>query len=262
MSVQLLRHARWHRSGFASCCWSKRVDLPFCLSLSISLAVDTGRSQFDDNTFRVRCRQALLWAPASRSLSCLWSLFGRPSGTGFHESRSAKRPLTSTLGECMIGGVPPRKRQNEEKNAWYLGKTRWWEKTYSCSWARLRNEGRIAGLRLLYSRSRKPSRAIAMLGFLPGRRRDWSDLVRPRWDRRHFSAAKNRQKNHWIAWCRNSFLFDEWSHLFQPEDDINEIWTRWKQHFFSKLNLSFPAFSGQVRTDQSNRYGSTDPSVN
>ena len=29
-------------------------------SLSISLAVDTGRSQFDDNTFRVLCRQALL----------------------------------------------------------------------------------------------------------------------------------------------------------------------------------------------------------
>ena len=115
MSVQLLRHARWHRSGFASCCWSKRVDLPFCLSLSISLAVDTGRSQFDDNTFRVLCRQALLWAPASRGLSCLWPLFGRPSGTGFDESRSAKRPLASTLGECTIGGVPPGKRQNEEK---------------------------------------------------------------------------------------------------------------------------------------------------
>ena len=34
-----------------------------------------------------------------------------------------------------------------------------------------------------------------MLGFLLGRRRDWSDLVRPRWDGRHFSAAKNRQKS-------------------------------------------------------------------
>ena len=130
MSVQLLRHARWHRSGFASCCWSKRVDLciPFCLSLSISLAVDTGRSQFDDNTFRVLCRQALFCAPASRGLSCLWPLFGRPSGTGFDESRSAKSTLASTLGECTIGGVPPGKRQNEEEYAWYLGKTRWWEK--------------------------------------------------------------------------------------------------------------------------------------
>ena len=39
-------------------------------------------------------------------------------------ARSAKRPLASTLGECTIGGVPPGKRQNEEKNAWYLGKTR------------------------------------------------------------------------------------------------------------------------------------------
>ena len=68
LSVQLLRHERWHRSGFASCCWSKRVDLPICQSLSISLAVDTGRSQFADNTFRVLCRQALLWAPASRGL--------------------------------------------------------------------------------------------------------------------------------------------------------------------------------------------------
>ena len=47
-----------------------------------------------------------------------------------------------------------------------------------------------------HSRSCKPSRAIAMLGFLPGRRRDWSDLVRPRWDRRHFSAAKKSTKNH------------------------------------------------------------------
>ena len=39
-------------------------------------------------------------------------------------ARSAKRPLASKLGECTIGGVPPGKRQNEEKNAWYLGKTR------------------------------------------------------------------------------------------------------------------------------------------
>ena len=46
-----------------------------------------------------------------------------------------------------------------------------------------------------HSRSPKPSRSIAMLGFLPGRRRDWSDLMWPRWDRRHFSASKNRQNS-------------------------------------------------------------------
>ena len=95
------------------------------------------------------------------------------------------RPGRGRTRKKMLGTSA---KQDDEKN------------TYSCSWARLRNEGRIAGLRLLYSRSRKPSRAIAMLEFLPGRRRDWSDLVRPRWDRHHFSAAKKSTKNHWIAW--------------------------------------------------------------
>ena len=54
---------------------------------------------------------------------------GTHSGTGFDESRSAKRKpgagtLASTLGECTIGGVPPGKRQNEKKNARYLDRTR------------------------------------------------------------------------------------------------------------------------------------------
>ena len=68
------------------------------------------------------------------------------------------------------------------------------------------------------------------------------------------------QKDH--VKMMNSFLFDEWSHVFQPEDDINEIWTRWKQQFFLEVNLSFPVFCGQVRTGQGNRHGSTDQSVN
>ena len=33
-----------------------------------------------------------------------------------------------------------------------------------------------------------------MLGFLPGQRRDWSDMVRPRWDRRHFLPQKIDKK--------------------------------------------------------------------
>ena len=133
-SVQLLRHARWHRSGFASCCWSKRVDLPFCLSLSISLAVDTGRSQFDDNTVFAcfvdkHCYELRPVEASPVSDPCpgdLQELHGFDESTG----RSAKRLATRIyiLGECTIGGVPPGKRQTEEKSAWYLGKTRWWEK--------------------------------------------------------------------------------------------------------------------------------------
>ena len=114
------------------------------------------------------------------------------------------RPGRDRTRKKMLGTSA---KQDDEKNTYM----------YSCScmnWARLHNEfeGRIAGLRLLYSRSRKPSRAIAMVGFLPGRRRDWSDLVRPRWDRRHFSAAKNWQKNHWIAWqCTfNKIATSQW----------------------------------------------------
>ena len=38
----------------------------------------------------------------------------------------------------------------------------------------------------------------------------------------------------------NSFLFDEWSHVFQPEDDINEIWIRWKQQFFLEVESFIP----------------------
>ena len=40
----------------------------------------------------------------------------------------------------------------------------------------------------------------------------------------------------------NSLLFDEWSHVFQPEDDINEIWTRWKQQFFQQFFLEVESF--------------------
>ena len=202
MSVQLLRHARWHRSGFASCCWSKRVDLPFCLSLSISLAVETGRSQFDDNTFRVLCRQALLWAPASRGLSCLWPLFGKPSGTGFDESRSAKRPLASTLGECTIGGVPPGKRQNEEKNAWYLGKTRWWEKHVHVqlllSSPSQRRSYRRPSTPLLPFPQADSRDCDARIFTRPAPRLVWSGAASV--GSAPFFCRKKSTKNHWIAW--------------------------------------------------------------
>ena len=46
------------------------------------------------------------------------------------------------------------------------------------------------------------------------------------------------QKDH--VKMMNSFLFDEWSHVFQPEDDINEIWTRWKQHFSLEVESFIP----------------------
>ena len=38
----------------------------------------------------------------------------------------------------------------------------------------------------------------------------------------------------------NSLLFDEWSHVFQPEDDLNEIWTRWKQQLFFEVESFIP----------------------
>ena len=46
------------------------------------------------------------------------------------------------------------------------------------------------------------------------------------------------QKDH--VKMMNSFLFDEWSRVFQPEDDINEIWTRWKQQFFLEVESFIP----------------------
>ena len=46
------------------------------------------------------------------------------------------------------------------------------------------------------------------------------------------------QKDH--VKMMNSFLFDEWSHVFQPEDDINEIWIRWKQQFFLEVESFIP----------------------
>ena len=63
---------------------------------------------------------------------------GTPSGTGFDESRSSKRKpgagtLASTLGECTIGGVPPGKRQNEEKKCSVPRQNKMMRNTYSCS---------------------------------------------------------------------------------------------------------------------------------
>ena len=63
------------------------------------------------------------------------------------------------------------------------------------------------------------------------------------------------QKDH--VKMMNSFPFDEWSHVFQPEDDITKFGLDGSNIFFSKLNLSFPVFCGQVRTGQDNRHGST-----
>ena len=93
----------------------------------------------------------------------------------------------------------PGRGRTRKKIARYLGRTRWWE-TRTAALEPAFATKVISQAFDSYSRSRKPSRAIAMLGFLPGRHRDWSDLVRPRWDRRHFSAAKKSTKNHWIVW--------------------------------------------------------------
>ena len=132
-------------------------------------------------------------------LLSLTSVQGTPSATGFDESRSAKRKpgagkLASTLGECTIGGVPPGKRQNEEKKCSVPRQNKMMRNTYSCSVLSSSLQRRSYEAFDSHSRSCEPSRAIAMLGFLPGRRRDWSDLVRPRWGRRHFSAAKKSTK--------------------------------------------------------------------
>ena len=142
----------------------------------------------------------------SRPLLSLTPVRGRPSGTGFDESRSAKRKDTRIyIGRVYDRWCAARKLRDVTLDLCHHLQSRTRKILLGTS-AEQDDEKQLL-LSPPYQRRlyRRPStltpvpaslvaRSIAMLGFLPGRRRDWSDLVRPRWDRRHFSAAKNRQK--------------------------------------------------------------------
>ena len=75
------------------------------------------------------------------------------------------------------------------------------------------------------------------------------------------------QKDH--VKMMNSFLFDEWSHVFQPEDDINEILDSMEATIFSRSwifhSLCFTDKSGQakatVMVQQTNRSINPDKKI-
>ena len=64
-----------------------------------------------------------------------------------------------------------------------------------------------------------------------------------------------------IRKMEDAFLYDNWEYVFQPYNDINEIWNRWKSAFLTilnhssqnlhenpkKNNLSSPWFSKKLR---------------
>ena len=38
----------------------------------------------------------------------------------------------------------------------------------------------------------------------------------------------------------DAFLFDDWTHVFERAENINETWERWKKQFFNDLQLFLP----------------------
>ena len=38
----------------------------------------------------------------------------------------------------------------------------------------------------------------------------------------------------------DAFLFDNWTHVFERAENINETWERWKKQFFNDLQLFLP----------------------
>ena len=136
----------------------------------------------------------------SRPLLSLTHVRGRPSGTGFDESRSAKRKDT----RIYFGRVYDRwcaAREEAERGKICSGprQNKMMRNTCSCSWARLCNEGRIAGLRLLLPFPQAESRDLdARIFTRPAPRLVWSDVASV-WSA-PFLCRKKSTKNHWIAW--------------------------------------------------------------
>ena len=60
----------------------------------------------------------------------------------------------------------------------------------------------------------------------------------------HQSPGRDVTKWHYFLKDRqkmdNAFLYDDWEHVFQPYNDINEIWNRWKQSFFKDIETFIP----------------------
>ena len=108
------------------------------VSLSISLAVDTGRSQFDNKHF-VACFVDKHCYELRRSRG-LRGPVSDPCSGDLQEldlTRADLRRGHSHLhwASVQIGGVPPGKRQNEEKMLGTSAKQDDEKNTYSCSWS-------------------------------------------------------------------------------------------------------------------------------
>ena len=41
-----------------------------------------------------------------------------------------------------------------------------------------------------------------------------------------------------VGKMEDAFLYDNWEYVFQPYNDINEIWNRWKSAFFNDIDHS------------------------
>ena len=155
-----------------------------------------------------RALTSTVMSSGQSSLSCLWPLFGghiqELDLTRADLRRGSLGPGHSHLHWASVRSVVcrPGRGRTRKKNARSLDRTRWWEtRTAAQSWARLCNDGCIAGLRLSLPFPQAESRdrdAYARIFTRPAPRLVW------------FGAAsvgsapcfcrKKSTKNHWIAW--------------------------------------------------------------
>ena len=49
----------------------------------------------------------------------------------------------------------------------------------------------------------------------------------------------------------NSFSFDNWSWVFNDENDINTVWKRWKSQFFREVQSFIPRVQPQSQNKMS-----------
>ena len=62
-------------------------------------------------------------------------------------------------------------------------------------------------------------------------------------------AQRTPMRTPTTKWCfeqqdrdrmNDAFLFDNWTHVFERAENINETWERWKKQFFNDLQLFLP----------------------
>ena len=51
-----------------------------------------------------------------------------------------------------------------------------------------------------------------------------------------------------------AFLFDDWTHVFQPNKNINDIWSRWKEQCPLHVQFVIPQITTSENTTRKNRW--------